>query len=257
VLFFRVDGIRRLEYETGRAERVQPVLDTLALRETRVAHWRRAVDQRHGPVRRLRTDGIRGKTTTLRDMDRLGEARCATRGDRLDRVARRRHRPHGLDDPAHRERRGIDRPTASPRRSGRRHQDSASRRARAVPIRAPCPTCREPVARPAAAAVTPCAPRSESARRPPRRSRLSPRRRKPDSCDWSPPFARGRGDVERNAPSSVGHGVEGRQRGKLRPQTRIPRRRMAGRNRDAVRRPPWPPFGGGNPRPPRAARTRY
>jgi len=56
-------------------ERVQPVLDTLGL--TRVAHWRRAVDQRHGLCVVCGPTGS-GKTTTLtatvREMDRLGKA---------------------------------------------------------------------------------------------------------------------------------------------------------------------------------------
>lgn len=57
------------------AERIQPVLDTLGI--TRVAEWRRSVDQRHGLCLICGPTGS-GKTTTLtatvREMDRIGKA---------------------------------------------------------------------------------------------------------------------------------------------------------------------------------------
>jgi general secretion pathway protein E len=57
------------------AERIQPVLDGLGI--TRVAEWRRAVDQRHGLCLICGPTGS-GKTTTLtatiREIDRIGKA---------------------------------------------------------------------------------------------------------------------------------------------------------------------------------------
>ncbi len=57
------------------AERIQPILDKLGI--TRVAEWRRSVDQRHGLCLVCGPTGS-GKTTTLtatvREMDRLGKA---------------------------------------------------------------------------------------------------------------------------------------------------------------------------------------